>query len=839
MSLSAEFSVEGSSVVQGHTVAYGATVDLVALSTEFRTIAWAIVGGSKSGTTTPTITLAGTPTGATASFPQVADPGDGLGRTWIVRCTQTDSQGNQDVRYRVVGTVNSQSRLPIAVGEETYRDAVYGWTEVINSGLNATAGAGTAAIDWKESVRFATTAALDASTRAGNVRTANANGAFPVVDGVTAATNNRLLDKDHATAADRGVWTATSLGSAGTPWVLTRATDADTDAEVTSGAGMLVEEGTANGGKLFILTTANPITLNTTALAFSALSGSSYAPGAAGNVLVSDGTVFAAGALNLAAAAAVTGLLPLANLASLAGLSVLGRSANSSGVTAAITGTDGQALRVSGTVLGFGTIATAGIGDAQVTYAKLANSVGLSVSGRSANTSGVRADLVGTDGQVLRVSGTALSFGQIDLAVSASVTGTLPQARGGTGFAGAGGTANRVFLTSDGTTATWSQINLASAQVSGVLALANITGGSSVGQVLRNAAGNVPQWGALDLADADAVTGLLPDANLANLTGLSVSGRSANSSGVRAAITGTDGQALRVSGTVLGFGTLATAGIGDAQVTLGKFANGTALSVIGRAANTGGAYADVVATTVGQVLGYQGSALAWGTTIGDTFTMVEVATLATNREIVSLCLGADLTTTQMPAGTGDKVTYVANATAVPTTGTPDGGTILYSGANLGLAAKTVGQAETTVAVQGDTTVVTRKLAEVKVCDTIVTAAVTQVSILEIDTTAINGAAADNCALLVRIKGVGIQTGAGGYGYAFERVAVFLRRSGTLTLLAGSSGNGDADGLFGDTVEVPTVLTMDSSANLIRLRVAPGSTTSTTWFAVAEVTGVAL
>lgn len=54
-------------------------------------------------------------------------------------------------------------------------------------------------------------------------------------------------------------------------------------------------------------------------------------------------------------------------------LSVIGRSANSTGNPADISATPASAaiLRESGSVLGFGTIATAGIGDDQVTYAKI------------------------------------------------------------------------------------------------------------------------------------------------------------------------------------------------------------------------------------------------------------------------------------------------------------------------------------------------------------------------------------------------------------------------------------------------------------------------------------
>lgn len=57
-----------------------------------------------------------------------------------------------------------------------------------------------------------------------------------------------------------------------------------------------------------------------------------------------------------------------------AALSVIGRSANSSGVPADIaTSADGDVLRRSGTTLGFGSIATAGITNDAVTYAKIQN----------------------------------------------------------------------------------------------------------------------------------------------------------------------------------------------------------------------------------------------------------------------------------------------------------------------------------------------------------------------------------------------------------------------------------------------------------------------------------
>lgn len=72
------------------------------------------------------------------------------------------------------------------------------------------------------------------------------------------------------------------------------------------------------------------------------------------------------------------------------------------------------------------------IGTNKVTNTMLRQSAGLSVLGRSTNTSGNIADITGTDGQVLRVSGTTLGFGTIgnssllhsNIIVNTGTTGT-------------------------------------------------------------------------------------------------------------------------------------------------------------------------------------------------------------------------------------------------------------------------------------------------------------------------------------------------------------------------------------------------------------------------------
>lgn len=117
-------------------------------------------------------------------------------------------------------------------------------------------------------VRAATTAALPANTRTGNVLTANANGALAAQDGVTLAVDDDLLVWHEATGANRGIYVVTSLGAAGTPWSLTRRNDFDTSDKVAGGAQVRVSEGTLYGGGAAVLATNDPIALNTTALTF-------------------------------------------------------------------------------------------------------------------------------------------------------------------------------------------------------------------------------------------------------------------------------------------------------------------------------------------------------------------------------------------------------------------------------------------------------------------------------------------------------------------------------------------------------------------------------------------
>lgn len=128
--------------------------------------------------------------------------------------------------------------------------------------------------DPKDSVRVATTAALPAVTYAngtggvGATLTANANGVLPSIDGVALSVGQRLLVKDQVAGLENGLYEVTDLGSAGTPFILTRTEDADESSEVTQGLFTHVAEGSIHGKQGFMITTADPITVGTTALAF-------------------------------------------------------------------------------------------------------------------------------------------------------------------------------------------------------------------------------------------------------------------------------------------------------------------------------------------------------------------------------------------------------------------------------------------------------------------------------------------------------------------------------------------------------------------------------------------
>ena len=132
-------------------------------------------------------------------------------------------------------------------------------TDAVNKAYVDAARSG---LDVKQSVRVATTANITLS-------------GTQTIDGVAVVAGDRVLVKDQTTASANGIYVC-----AAGAW--TRATDADSDAEVTSGMFCFVEMGTANADSGWVLITDGAITVGTTSLAFAQFSG-------AGQISAGDG----------------------------------------------------------------------------------------------------------------------------------------------------------------------------------------------------------------------------------------------------------------------------------------------------------------------------------------------------------------------------------------------------------------------------------------------------------------------------------------------------------------------------------------------------------------------
>ena len=111
-------------------------------------------------------------------------------------------------------------------------------------------------LDVKDSVRVATTANITIATALNNGDT---------LDGVTLATDDRVLVKNQDTGSQNGIYVVAVSPA--------RSTDFDADSEVTAGAFTFVEEGTTNADSGWVLTTDDDITVGTTAIAFAQFSG--------------------------------------------------------------------------------------------------------------------------------------------------------------------------------------------------------------------------------------------------------------------------------------------------------------------------------------------------------------------------------------------------------------------------------------------------------------------------------------------------------------------------------------------------------------------------------------
>ena len=162
---------------------------------------------------------------------------------------------------------DASGNISVATPSAEGHAATKGYVDSARSGL-----------DVKQSVRVATTAAINLSLdlEAGDV-----------VDGVTLTQGDRVLVKNQGTASENGIYVAVASAAG----AASRATDADSNTEVTAGMFTFVEEGTVNADSGFVLTTDGPITLGSTSLVFVQFSG-------AGQITAGDGLTKSGNTIN-------------------------------------------------------------------------------------------------------------------------------------------------------------------------------------------------------------------------------------------------------------------------------------------------------------------------------------------------------------------------------------------------------------------------------------------------------------------------------------------------------------------------------------------------------------
>ena len=122
------------------------------------------------------------------------------------------------------------------------------------------------------------------------------------VDGDLVLDTQRILVKNQVQSEYNGIYEVVTQGDGSTYWVIKRTADANTSAEVKSGMFTFIQTGQTQANTGWVLTTDNPITLNTTGLTFTQFAG-------AGTYTASNGVALGVvGGANNFSAVAGTGI---------------------------------------------------------------------------------------------------------------------------------------------------------------------------------------------------------------------------------------------------------------------------------------------------------------------------------------------------------------------------------------------------------------------------------------------------------------------------------------------------------------------------------------------------
>ena len=228
---------------------------------------------------------------------KIADPTITLGSsTLTLGATTTDISGLTSLVIDDI-TINGQSITTTADNRDIALSPHGSGTVTVPSGYKDRAGftsdslatkeyvdATSQGLDVKNSVVAATTTNLSATYNNGTSgvgATLTYGSAVVTLDGVTLTNGDRILVKNQTNAFENGIYVRTSS----TVW--TRTVDADTASDLTGGAFVFVEQGTANADNGYVFTHEGTPTLGSTSLTVGQFSGAGQIT--AGDALLKTG----------------------------------------------------------------------------------------------------------------------------------------------------------------------------------------------------------------------------------------------------------------------------------------------------------------------------------------------------------------------------------------------------------------------------------------------------------------------------------------------------------------------------------------------------------------------
>ncbi len=357
----------------------------------------------------------------------------------------------------------------VALTTGTISTSPSGGTDIVNKAYADSIASG---INFHQSVRLATTAALPANTYnngtsgVGATLTANANGALSV-DGVAVVVGNRILVKNEAAGANNGVYTVTQVGDGSTPYILTRATDFDSSGsgvdQIDAGDFFLVTAGSTQANTSWVQQTPLPITVGTTAIVFTQFAAPVLYT--AGTGLTLTGTVFSI--TNTGVSASTYG--------SASSVPVIAINAQGQ-----VTSASSSSIAIAGSQITSGAVAIAnggtGATDASGALTNLGAYPASNPNGYTSNVGTVTS--VGGTGTVngITLTGSVTASGNLTLGgtlsgvdLTSQVTGTLPVGNGGTGAATLTG-----YVKGTGTTAFTASATIPASDISSGAALTKV-----------------------------------------------------------------------------------------------------------------------------------------------------------------------------------------------------------------------------------------------------------------------------------------------------------------------------------------------------------------------------